>query len=139
MSKKKLDGKTVKSPFEYDLYHEIKEMLPEGSKIEYEADKLSYTITYQYIPDFTVTLPNGKKIYIEAKGNGRQFDGHTRRKMKTIKDIYSHLPIYIVFYANGKISGTKKRKRGGYYLQSEWSDRTGYEYSIKHPNPKWFE
>jgi predicted nuclease of restriction endonuclease-like RecB superfamily len=127
----KLNGKTIKSDFEYEIYKKIESMLPKGATVEYEADKFEYITRHVYIPDFTITFKDGRKIYVEAKGNGRQFDQTVRSKMVAVKDQHPEETIFIVFYADGRIGGVKKRKRGGYYKQSEWASRNGYPFSIK--------
>jgi len=133
----KLNGVKVKSEFEYDSLLEIRDMLPEGATIEYEVDKLPYIIEHNYNPDHTITFKSGRKLYIEMKGNGRSFDQHARSKMIAVKAQHPDKDIRIIFYANGVISGTKKRKRGGYFRQSEWADRNGFKYSIKNIDPSW--
>jgi len=127
----KLNGRTIHSEFEYDLYKQIEAMLPKGAVIEYEPEELEYVITAKYRPDFVITFKDGRKLYVEAKGNGRQFDQHTRQKMVAVKAQHPDKEIFVVFYADGRIGGVKKRKRGGYYKQSEWAARNGFEFSIK--------
>ena len=127
----KLNGRTVKSDFEVDLYREIEAKLPKGATIEYETESFEYVTKHTYTPDFVIKFKDGRKLYIEAKGNGRQFDQNVRSKMVAVKDQHPDLDIFIVFYADGRIGGTRKRKSGDYYRQSEWAKRHKYPYSIK--------
>lgn len=135
----RIGGKQVKSDFEYEVYKKIESMIPKGARIEYEPESFKYVIEHEYTPDIVITFKDGTKLYIEVKGNGRQFDQHVRSKMVAVKNQHPDKDIKIVFYADGRIGGVKKRKRGGYYKQSEWSKRHGYEFSIKEPKEEWFK
>jgi hypothetical protein len=128
----KLNGRTIHSEFEYNLYKEIEAKLPKGATIEYEPEELEYVIHAKYRPDFVITFRDGRKLYVEAKGNGRQCDQTTRAKKVAVKEQHPDKEIFIVFYADGRIGGVKKRKRGGYYKQSEWAERNKFKYSIRH-------
>lgn len=91
----------------------------------------------EYTPDFTITTKNGKTIYIEAKGNGRQFDQRTRQKMIAVKKQNPHADIRIVFYSDGKIG--PKRKDGSFRRQSDWAKAEGFLFSIRTIPEEWFE
>ena len=45
-----------------------KQLYLSGVDYVYESEKLPYTLYYNYIPDFVISLPSGNKRYIEAKG-----------------------------------------------------------------------
>jgi len=131
-----IKGKKVKSAFELEVYNSVLEVLPEGATVEYEVDKIPYTTEHVYIPDLTVTLPDGRKLYIEAKGNGRQFDQGVKSKMIAVKQQHPDKPIYMVFYADGKCG--PKRKNGTHMRQSDWAEKHGFIYSIKKVIKDWF-
>ena len=63
-----------------------------GVKYEYETQKVEYTISHIYYPDFI--LPNG--IALECKG---YWDSADRRKIKTVKQQHPELYLRMVFQA----------------------------------------
>ena len=135
--KHKIGKKTVKNPAEWDCYQHLKSVLPSGTLVEYETEKLAYTIAHQYIPDFPVKLVNGNKVYIEYKGNGRAFSPQVRQKMIAIKKQHPDRKFFIVFHSDGIIG--KKRKDGTYPRQSEWAKKNGFDYCIGTSNiPEWW-
>ena len=107
----KIGKKTVRSDFEYRIYQQLLELTTKN-KIEYEAEKFPYTITHTYTPDFVVKKNNGEYLFIEAKGNGRQFDNNVRQKMIAVKQQHPHIDLRIVFYSDGNIG--PKRKDGSF-------------------------
>jgi Phage endonuclease I len=136
--KRKLNNRKIKSEFEYEVFKKVEAILPKGATVEYEAESFEYIIKHTYTPDLVITFKDGTKMYIEVKGNGRQFDQNVRQKMVAVKQQHPDKDIKIVFYADGKIGGLKKRKRGGYYKQSEWASRNKFDFSIKDPKEEWF-
>ena len=144
MAKKKitkLNGRVAKNAFEVKTYDHLKEFIPRNMKVVYEEEDIPYTIASVYRPDFRVSLRKGDKVvaYIEAKGNGRAFDGNVRRKMISVKEQHPDKKFYLVFYSDGKIG--PKRKDGSFMRQSDWAKRYGFEFCIGWENiPKeWFE
>ncbi len=133
----RIKGKLVRSDFEYKVYQQLLDILPKGAVIEYEAERIPYIIHHEYVPDFTITLKDGRKIRIEAKGNGRQFDHAARAKLLAVKEQHPELAPKIVFYGDGKIG--RKRKDGSFLKQSDWGNKYRYPYSIKEINPEWFK
>jgi hypothetical protein len=133
----KIGKRVVRSNFEYEVYNKLKDVLPKEAKLEYESEKLTYTITAEYTPDFVITFKDGSKLYIEAKGNGRQFDHAVKKKMIAIKGQHPDKNIRIIFYADGKVGQT--RKDGTFMRQSDWAKRNGYTFSIKDIPEEWFE
>ena len=97
----------------------------------------NYTIEHVYIPDFVLTKKDGTKIYIEAKGNGRQFDGTVRQKLIAVKNKYPELDLRIVFYSDGKIG--PKRKNGTFRRQSDWAQENKFKFSIGIIPEEWFK
>lgn len=133
----KIGKKYCRSNFEFQVYKGLKNLLPRGAKLDYETEKLTYTITSEYTPDFVITKKNGEKIYIEAKGNGRQFDHQVQKKMIAVKEQHPELDIRIVFYGDGKIGPT--RKDGSFRKQSDWATKHGFIFAIREIPLDWFE
>lgn len=135
--KPKIGHRTVSSDFEYQIYKILKGMLPKGATIEYESEKLTYVIEATYTPDFVITFKDGRKLYIEAKGNGRQFDQFVKQKMIAVKDQHPDKDIRIVFYSDGKVGNT--RKDGTYMRQSDWASKNNYVFSIREIPKDWIK
>ena len=108
-----------------------------GINFTYESEKLPYTVSAAYIPDFILTLRNGKRTYIETKGNGRSFDGASRRKLKAVKEQHPDIDLRLVFYSNGAIG--QKRKDGSRLTQGEWAERNGFKWSIRTIPDEWLK
>ena len=108
-----------------------------GVKFEYEATKIPYTVSGTYLTDFDVITKNNRVLHIETKGNGRSFDGATRRKMIAVKKQHPELDIRIIFYSDGKIG--PKRKDGSFMKQSDWAMKNGFKYAIKEVPEEWLE
>jgi hypothetical protein len=106
-------------------------------KFEYETEKLEYTITSNYIPDFIVTTKSGKKIYIETKGNGRSWDGAARRKLVAVKKQHPDLDIRLVFWSDGKFGAS--RKDGTRQTQSSWAEKNGFPWAIREIPNAWLQ
>ena len=125
----KIGKKTVRSQYEYQLYKEIKNLLPRGAIVEFEPERIKYIVEKEYVPDFVVTFKDGTKMYIEAKGNGRAFDHNVRQKMIAIKEQHPDKDVRIVFYRDGKVG---RRMR-----QSDWAQRSGYDFAITNVPKEW--
>ena len=108
-----------------------------GTKFGYETERIGYTVSGKYTPDFIVTTVGGNRIYIETKGNGRSFDGASRRKLIAVKEQHPELEIKLLFYSDGVIG--PKRKDGTRMLQSDWSKKHGFDYAIKEIPDRWLE
>lgn len=138
---RKLDGKTAKNPSEEQVYDLLKECIKRSQRVEYEPEKIPYTITSFYIPDYKISYKNGAGTvcYIEYKGNGRSFDSSVRQKMIAVKEQHPDKKFYIVFHSDGKVG--PKRKDGTFYRQSDWAKKHGFEFCItKHAIPEeWFQ
>lgn len=104
---------------------------------EYESEKLPYFVEGKYIPDFIIRTRSGNKLYIETKGNGRSFDGHSRRKLIAVKAQNPGVDIRIVFYSDGKLG--PKRKDGTFMRQSDWAVKNGFDYAIRDVPESWLE
>lgn len=129
----KIGGKYCRSQFEYDVYKALKNVMPKRAVIEYEEDKLEYTVTKNYIPDFTITKKDGTIIYIEAKGLGRAFDYQNRVKMEAVKEQHPDKDIRIVFYSDRPL------RKGGKMRPSDWAKQNGFIFSIGEIPEEWFK
>lgn len=69
-------------------------------KIEYETEKLKYTIEHTYTPDFPIRLKNGNTFFIEAKG---YWDAADRAKLRHVKAQNPEVDIRMVFQADNKL------------------------------------
>lgn len=121
MRYKPRNKKTGMFPYESTIY----ETRPKkrGVKYGYETSELTYTITRTYIPDFTVTFPDGRILYIEVKGWLRPED---RVKMRSVKEHNPTLDIRFIF--------PKESKRN-----SMWCKRYGFPYAIGAIPAEWID
>lgn len=112
---------------------QVLQMLDRVPDIEYtyETERLKYqTIQNRnYIPDWVVTLPDGRKVYIEAKGYLRPDD---TVKLRRVKETYPEKDIRIVFEKNNKFS---KKSPTRY---SDWCEKYGFPYCIGAIPEDWF-
>jgi predicted nuclease of restriction endonuclease-like RecB superfamily len=106
-----------RNTFEKDLRRQLRRA---KVAFTYESRKIPYVIAGHYLPDFTVTVPNGE-IIIEGKGHFRPED---KRKMVAVKKCNPQLDIRIVFYSS-KLSDIK------------WCKRHGFKYAIKRIPKEW--
>ena len=91
-------------------------------QFKYESEKLPYYYTGHYIPDFVLSLPEGK-VYIEAKGYLRP---EHKRKMVAVKKLHPTLDIRIVFYSK-KVKDIK------------WADKHGFKYAFEKIPKEWLD
>ena len=131
-----INGKKCASDFEFQVFKGLRNLIPPKALIEYETERLPYVIDHEYVPDFVITLPDERKIYIEAKGNGYQFDYDVQRKLIAVKEQHPELDLRLVFYSDGKIG--RKRKNGTFRRQSDWAKENGFEFSIREIPQEWF-
>lgn len=90
------------------------------AKFSYETEKIPYTLTGHYIPDFIIETSSGK-IYLETKGYLRRPD---KRKMVAVKKQHPELDIRILFYS---------RKEE----DIRWAEKNGFPYAIKDLPKEW--
>jgi hypothetical protein len=133
----RIGRRTVKNNFEYQVYKALQNILPRGATLEYETEKIPYVIEAEYLPDFIITLKDGRKIYIEAKGNGRSFDGTVRKKMTSVKRCNPLLDLRFVFFSDGKVGNV--RKDGTAMRQGDWAKKEGFPFSIKEVPKDWLK
>jgi hypothetical protein len=89
-----------RSKFEYDY---AKRDVKKGA---YESDKIQYTISCTYNPDFTYIKKDGSKLFIELKG---LFKASDRRKTLAILDQHRGIDLRFLFQraANKITKGSK--------------------------------
>ena len=114
-----------------------KELNDNSISFEYESERLQYTIMANYIPDFILCTRSGRKIYIETKGNGRSFDGASRRKLIAVRSQHPEKDIRIVFWSDGKFGAT--RKDGTRQTQCGWAEKNGFKCSVREIPEEWYE
>lgn len=129
LKKTKTKGK-FKSPLENSVFKLLKKIVPYKTKIQYETEKLDYTILKNYIPDFILTLRDGRKVYVEVKGYFRQPD---RTKMLAVLKDNPGVDLRIVFEKNNKLN---KKARMRY---SDWCEKHNIPYSINSIPMEWFK
>lgn len=127
----------VKSNFELEVWKKIKEKLPKGYEVLYEPDKIGYFVEHTYNPDYKVIRPDGSFFYIEAKGNGRQFDSAVKKKMVAMKEQHPDIEVKMCFYADGKTGAT--RKDGTFMRQSDWATKYKYDFAIREIPTEWLK
>lgn len=114
--KEKPKGK--RSFFEVDVHKGLNKKF---KVVEYETEKLPYTVEKVYIPDFIVYDKFGNKIYIEAKG---RFTSSDRTKMLRVKEQNPEKDIRLVFMQDNYLT-KKKLKR-----YTEWATEHGFQCSV---------
>lgn len=107
-------------------------LLPRGSTVEYETEKLTYIEEKQYTPDFIVTRKDGSKIYIESKGF---FPYPERAKMVAVKAGHPDLDIRLVFYRDNP----SQLGRGSKSRPSDWAVKNGFPFAIKEIPADWLQ
>jgi hypothetical protein len=120
----------MKSKLEVNTWDHLVKKHGRKARFEYETVKLGYTLTKNYIPDFVCYLPNGRIIFIEAKGYLRPED---RTKMIAVKKENPHLDIRFVFGRNNKLNKNSKTTYGA------WADAHGFKWTVGTVPKEWFQ
>ena len=97
--------------------------------IEYETERLSYTIEHTYNPDFVIRLPGGRTIYIEAKG---YWDAQDRMKIRHVMSQNPEADIRIIFQADSKMHKSSPKRYSDYCI------RHNIPYAVKEIPEEWF-
>jgi len=97
-------------------------------EFDYETDRLDYTTTHYYTPDWTVVLPSGKRFFIESKGYLGPDD---RRILKAVKAQNPDIDLRLLFQRNNKLSKTSPNK------YSDWAERLGFPWCVGAIPTKW--
>lgn len=135
-STKRFKKAKTRNEFEQKILLQLKDLAKRGDTIEYEAEKLPYTTSHVYIPDFIITRKDGTKIYIETKGNGRAWTPQVMQKMLAVRAQNPDLDIRIIFYKDGEYGS--RRKDGSRQRQSDWATKHNYTFAIGDVPESWF-
>lgn len=111
----------------YDSYlekHVHQNLLP-NARFHDKGDKVSYTISHTYEPDFVVEK-DGKLFFVETKGRFR--DSTEARKYIFIRDFLpENAELVFVWEKAGTVFPfAKKRKDGTKATHEEWADKNGF-------------
>jgi len=128
-----IQGKRARSQFEFDIFKQLKGLLKRGDRLTYESERLTYTITSEYVPDHIIERRDGTVIYIEAKGLGRAFDSKARQKMVAVKQQHPDKDIRIVFMRDGPLQKNAKMRA------SDWAVKNGYPFAIGKVPEEWLD
>lgn len=93
------------------------------ANFEYEAVKVTYNLSREYIPDFTIFDKKTGKInfHIEFKGFFRAVD---QVKMKAVKKTNPDLDVRFVFQ-----NVSKKIRKGAKLTYGEWATKWGFTWA----------
>lgn len=110
----------MKSKFEEDVYKQLVKKYGKNG-VQYEIIKIPYTLSFNYIPDFTCG-----DVLIEAKG---YFRPEARAKMRAVKEQHPELDLRLLFQNNGKI--------GKNFRYSDWAEKYDFTYAIGKVPKEW--
>lgn len=85
----------LKNNFERRISSQLEDIFKDSN---YEAERIPYTYSGYYTPDFVINTPKGK-IYLETKG---YFRPEHKRVMRAAKATNPELDIRILFYGPNK-------------------------------------
>ena len=111
--------KKTRNKFEQRIFDQVKKS---KVKFDYESERIPYTISGNYIPDFILETKTGK-IYLETKGH---FRPEAKRKMAAVKKQHPDLDIRIIFYSSRKP-----------YIR--WAEKHGFKYAFHSIPEEWLE
>lgn len=120
-----------KSGLETAVYRAMKGILKHKKgkgtpRIQYESEKITYVLIKEYNPDFILTFPGGRKVYIEAKGYFRPAD---RTKMLAVKRQNPGIDLRIIFGRNNKL--------GKKMTYTDWCDRHDFKWAVGEVPAAW--
>lgn len=115
-----------KSPLEKEIIDELALIKNKKFKYQYEGERLKYFVVKHYTPDVILTLPNGKKIYIEIKGYLRYED---QVKMRAVKNSNPELDIRFVFTDRSRVGSSNM-------TPGQWCTKYGFDYTTEGKIPK---
>lgn len=123
--------RVVRNNFEENIHTELTSAQDEGllQSVEYETEKLPYSVPGKYLPDFILKRTDGSKLYIETKGYFRYQD---QVKMIAVKESNPSLDIRLVFYRDQPV------RKGAKLTYSGWAEKNGFVYAIATVPREWF-
>lgn len=113
MTRKRHDRSTSK--YKSKLEERTKALLPDS--VQYEPDRIPYTVVHHYKPDFKV----GPTTYIESKG---LFAPRDRAKHLYVREQHPEIKIYFLFQ-----DANKRLNRSSDTTYAQWCDKHGFEWS----------
>lgn len=131
MKRQRIKPEQFKNPSELRTYKQLKSMQQNFRyRIEYETKDIAYVIKLDkvYRPDFIVTMPDGREVYIEFKGYLRRED---EVKLLNVKQQHPEIDLRIVFEKDNKLVGRKSR-------YSDWAKKNGFTFAIGEVPKEWF-
>ena len=130
MSKKKINVDKFKGSWEPQVFKGLQALKRKFKyEVEYETEKLQYTIVHDYKPDFILTLKDGRKLYVEAKG---YWDAADRAKIRHVMAQNPDKDIRMIFQADSKMHKSSPRR------YSDFCIRNKIPYAIKEIPEDWF-
>jgi predicted nuclease of restriction endonuclease-like RecB superfamily len=126
----KINADDIRNSFERDLYKQLRARQRKDYEISYESERLHYAVPQEYVPDFVVSFPSGRKIYIEGKGYFRPED---RRKLVAVRNSNPEIDLRIVFQRDQKLSKHHKMTYG------QWADREGFPWAVGSIPKEWLK
>lgn len=125
MKKRYFKKRDKKLPKGYDSWLEYELHENELKEYNHHPEKVSYTVSHTYEPDFV--HPEFPSILIEVKGRFR--DNTEASKYKWIRDCNPDYEIVFVFEKpDTRFPFAKKRKDGTYMTHGEWAEKNGFRY-----------
>jgi hypothetical protein len=122
---------TPKKPKGYDSFFEkeLHETVFDG--IKHHPDRVTYTQTKTYEPDFVFANQYGFVTYVEAKGRFR--DNEEARKYTDVRNALTQGEelIFVFMKPETPMPFAKKRKDGTKYTHAEWADKNGFRWFTK--------
>lgn len=119
IARKKRAVKTSK--FKSKLEEEFNRRYPE---LQYEPDKLEYTVTHTYNPDFKLK----ENVYFETKGFWRASD---RAKHLHIKQQHPEVTVYLIFQ-----NPDLKLNRASHTTYGQWATKHGIKWATLDTIPR---
>lgn len=117
------------TPIEKSIHNQLKSLQTSGITHGYEDTVIQYTTDHLYTPDFTISLPDGRRIYIECKGWLRPED---RQKMLKVKYQNPDLDIRFVFEKDNPLKNKKSK-----ITYTQWAERHGFPSCVGEIPKEW--
>lgn len=97
-------------------------------EVMFHASKIPYVIQKTYNPDFTITYPDGKIVYVEAKGYLQ--DASEAQKYGWIKEALSDTEelVFVFEKPQKPIHFRSIRKDGTRMTHGEWATKGGFRW-----------
>ena len=127
----KVNVDKLRSKFEAEVYRGLQSFKRQlRYDIDYETVKVPYVVEQTYLPDFVVSLNDGRKVFLEAKGYWTSVD---RRKIRLVKEQNPNLDIRMVFQQDNKLHRNSNTR------YSDYCERWGIPYTVGEIPKEWFE